>query len=112
MKTRQDLIAATLYLLNAIAAGQTPEAEDVDAIDVIIDGKLEELSIRGIAFFPDKDEFEDFYIDPLSIILADTAAPGFGQPRNPDSRLYAERTMRDLRNSSRVDADVTPSQYF
>jgi hypothetical protein len=34
VKTRADLIAATLTLLNAIGAGQTPEAEDFDTIDI------------------------------------------------------------------------------
>lgn len=112
MKTRQDLIVATLYLLNAIAAGQNPEAEDVDAIDAIIDGKLDELSIREVAFFPDKDQFEDFYIDPLAIILANTAAPGFGQPRNPDSVAMAEATLQAFKPSTYVPGSTMDTSYF
>jgi hypothetical protein len=112
MKTRQDLIVATLVLLNALAAGQTPEPEDVQTIDAVIDGKLDELSIREIAFFPDKDEFEDFYIDPLSIILANTTAPGFGQPRNPDSVAMAEATLQAFKPSTYVPGSTMDTDYF
>lgn len=112
MKTRQDLIVATLKLLNAIAAGQEPEAEDVSEIDAIIDGKLEEMSIREIAFFPDKDQFEDFHIDPLAVILANTAAPGFGQPRNPDSAAIAEAMLQAFKPSTYVPGSTMDTDYF
>lgn len=112
MRTRQDLIAETLFLLNAIAAGQSPEPEDVDRIDAIIDGKLEELSIKEIAFFPDKEEFDDFYIDPLAIILANTAAPSFGQPRNPESVAMAEATLQAFKPSTYVPGSTMDTTYF
>lgn len=112
MKTRQDLITRTLGLLNAIAAGQTPEAEDVQTIDDLIDGKLDELSIRDVAYFPDKDEFEDQFIDPLAIILANTAAPDFGQPRNPDSVFTAEATLQAFKPSTFVPGSTVQVDYF
>lgn len=112
MQTRQELIAATLTLLNAIGSGQTPEAEDVETIDKIINGKLSELNRREIMWFDDTTKFEDEYMDPLAIILADAAAPSFGQPRNPDSRMDAETRLRQMRPTDRVDVDVTPSEYF
>lgn len=112
MKTREDLIKRTLELLNAIAAGQTPEAEDVQTIDELMDGKLEELSIREIAFFPDKDQFDEFYIDPLAIILANTAAPGFGQPRNPDSVFTAEAKLQAFKPSTYVPGSTMQTDYF
>lgn len=112
MKTRQDLIVATLKLLNAIAAGQSPEAEDVEEIDAIIDGKLEALSIRDIAYFPDKDRFEDYHIDPLAIILANTAAPAFGQPRNPDSVAMAEATLQSFKPSTYVPGSSMDTTYY
>lgn len=112
MKTRQDLIVATLKLLNAIAAGQSPEAEDVGEISAIIDGKLDELSIRDVAYFPDKGQFEDFYIDPLAIILANTAAPAFGQPRNPDSVAMAEATLQAFKPSTYVPGSSMDTTYY
>lgn len=112
MPTRQDLITATLEKLNAIASGQAPEAEDVETVDKFIDGKLKDLNRRGILWLPDTNDIEDEYIDPLAIILANTAAPSFGQGSKPDSVLFAENNLRELRNSDRTSADVTPSQYF
>jgi len=112
MPTRQDLIVATLKLLNAIAAGQSPEAEDVETVDDTIDGKLNELTARRIWRFADYDEFEDELIDPLAIILANASAPAFGQPRNPVSVLAAEGTLREMRQSDWIPGNVTPSQYF
>lgn len=112
MKTRQDLIVATLDLLNATQAGQDPEPEDVTKIDSVINGKLDELNELGIIYFGDRQNFEDKFIDPLSIIIANTAAPSFGQPRNPVSLLEAENRLREMRNSDWMRTTVTPSQYF
>jgi len=102
MKTRADLIASTLKLLNAIAAGQTPEPEDVAEVDAILDGKLDELNDREIIYLSDYDEIDDKFIDPLAIILANTVAPAFGQPRNPDSVATAERTLHAMKANSYV----------
>lgn len=112
MKTRQDLIAATLGLLNAIAAGQNPAPEDVQEIDSIIDGKIHELEVREVITISDTDEFEDFMIDPLSIILANAAAPKFGQPRNEDSRMTAEATLRSFKPSTYVSGSTLAVDYF
>lgn len=112
MKTRTDLIVATLELLNVLAAGQSPEAEDVAKIDGIIDGKLRELSIREILYVPNPQEYEDELVDPLSIILANTAAPSFGQPRNEESRLIAEMTLRSYRPSTYVSGSTLAVDYF
>lgn len=112
MKTRQELIAATLKKLNAIGAGQAPEPEDAQEIDDLIDGKLAELNANNIMYFVDRQEFDDECVDPLAIILADQAAPSFGQPSNPESRILAENRLRSLRNSSWQWDDVTPSQYY
>lgn len=112
MKTRNDLITTTLELLNAVAAGQNPAPEDVQKIDGIIDGKLQELEIREIIYLADLQNFEDVYIDPLAIILANTAAPAFGQARNPDSAFAAERTLLSLKPSTYVPGSTLEVDYF
>lgn len=112
MKTRNDLITTTLELLNAVAAGQSPAPEDVQKIDGIIDGKLHELEIREIVYLASTEEFDDVYVDPLSIILANTAAPAFGQPRNPDSAFAAERTLLSLKPSTYVSGTALEVDYF
>lgn len=112
MKTRSDLIARTLELLNALAAGQDPAPEDVLAIDGTIDGKLTELSRRGYYTTSDTTQFSDEFVDPLAIILANTSAPSFGQPRNPDSVASAEATLLSLKPSTYVPMSVLTVDYF
>lgn len=101
-KTRAELISATLKLLNAIAAGQTPEPEDVTEIDGIIDGKLDELSARNVVALASYQEFDDEYIDPLAIIMANTASPAFGQARNAESAAMAEAILHELKATSYI----------
>lgn len=112
MKNRVDLITATLKLLNAIAAGQDPTAEDVDAVDEVIDGKIAELSARGLFYSGDPNEFDDQYLDPLSVVIANTCAPTFGQPRNPDSALAAEAILRQMVPSTYVPMSTLAVDYF
>lgn len=112
MKTRQDLIAATLKLLNAIAAGQAPEAEDAEEIDGLIDGKIAELNAADIYFSSDTENYEDQFVDPLATILADMAAPSFGQPRNPVSRDDAIARIRAMKPSTYVSGSVVAVDYF
>ena len=111
-KTRADLIAATLLLLNAIASGQTPEPEDYDTIDSLVDGKVAELNAQDIYFSSDTENFDEEYIDALATILADMAAPAYGQPRNPASRADAIARIRAMRPSTYVDGTIVPVDYF
>lgn len=112
VQTRADLIAATLTLLNAIGSGQTPEAEDYATIDVLVDGKIKELNRQDIIFFSDTEQFEPEFIDPLATVLADMAAPSFGQPRNPASRDDAIARMRAMQPSTYVDGTTVDVDYF
>lgn len=113
MKTRQDLILATLELLQADGgAGQSPAPEDVTVIDGIIDGKLAELGARKIHGSDDPNEFQDEFVSPLATILANEAAPKFGQPRNEASKAAAEGILRELKNSTYVDGSVLAVDYL
>lgn len=112
MKTRQDLIAATLKLLNAIAAGQDPEPEDAIEIDQLIDGKIRELNKRDIIFFTNTTQFEDEFIDPLAVIIANQAAPAFGQPRDQTRENVAIGTLYAMRTSTYVSGSVLSVDYF
>lgn len=111
-KTRADLVAATLLLLNALASGQAPEPEDAETIDGLIDGKIAELNAQDIYFSTDTENYEDQYIDPLATLLADMAAPSFGQPRNPDSRFDAIRRIQAMKPSTYVSGSVVEATYY
>ncbi|MCB5205010.1 hypothetical protein LH464_21320 [Neorhizobium sp. T786] len=113
MKTREDLILATLKLLQADGgAGQQPEAEDVQEIDSVIDGKLAELNAREVYYAQDKNAFDDEVVPPLSIVIANEVAPVFGQPRNPESRREAEAILRSFKPSTYVVGSILAVDYF
>lgn len=110
---RDDLVLAALKLLQADGgAGQSPAPEDMLEIDSILDGKLAELNRRGIFYADDNSQFDDEYEDPLATILANAAAPKFGQARNPDSVARAEATLREMRNSTYVPGTTLAVDYF
>ncbi|WJR67236.1 hypothetical protein QTA58_00230 [Neorhizobium sp. CSC1952] len=112
MKTRQDLIERTLDLLNVIAAGQSPEAEDVQQIDKLIDGKIAELNARDIYYTSDTTQFEDQYLDALATIIGDMAAPDFGQARNEERVLAAVNRIREMKPSTYVPGSTLQVDYF
>lgn len=112
MSTRQDLIAATLKLLVAIGAGQNPEAEDAEEIDKLIDGKIAELNRQDIYFSSDTENFDPEAIGPLATILANEAAPSFGQPRKPESEASAIQRILAMRPSTYVPGSVLDVDYF
>lgn len=112
MATRQELITATLNLLSLIGAGQAPANEDVETIDALIDGKILELNARGIYYSTDTKNFDQQYVDPLSTVLANTAAPLFGQPRNMDSENVAIGRIQAMKPSTYVAYSAQQTEYF
>lgn len=112
MKTRQELITATLKLLNAVGAGQAPSPEDIDEIDRIIDGVIEELNDINAYTNMNRDEYEDKHVDALATIIAVAAAPSFGQQKNYDSRADAITRLRAMTPETYVTGSVLAVDYY
>jgi hypothetical protein len=111
MKTRQDLIAKALELLNAYGAGQSPEPEDVVVIDNNMDGLLLEAGINVGNYFNADDGLPDEYLAPLAIIVANENAPAFGQPQNAESKASAIARLRSMKPSSYAGSTLSVD-YF
>lgn len=85
-KSARDLYNRSLQLLGVSAAGQTPSAEDWQVMRDLISPLLEELrSIEAINISltsgnEDATDIPDENFGPLSVILANEAAPAFGIP--------------------------------
>jgi|GEM_PF-1372671 hypothetical protein len=85
-KSARDLYNRSLELLGVAAAGQAPAAEDWQAMRDTIGPLLEELRVTEAANIvltagnESATDIPDECFGPLSIILANDAAPGFGQP--------------------------------
>jgi hypothetical protein len=116
-KTRNDLVNQALSNLGKLAAGQTADAEDFDAVDSHVDGTLSRLAIRDIATVTDDDAIPVEWFDPIAVIVADDAAPEFGsigiprKPGAPDPVDVAEATLREL-NRGKPTGEHQHGEYF
>jgi len=102
-KTRDALVAEALTELFADGgAGQSPDAEDRDAVDRKVDGLIEELSARGIVTVANDEQIPPEWFGPLAELLANECAPRFGRPKSATLRDDAEARLKVMtRLSSR-----------
>jgi hypothetical protein len=115
-KTRNDLVNQALSNLGKLAAGQTADAEDFDAVDSHVDGTLSRLAIRDIATVTDDDAIPVEWFDPIAMIVADDAAPEFGMAGVPSTGqeppvLAAENMLREL-NRGKPTGEHQHTEYF
>lgn len=95
-KSREELITRVLEELGVLAAGQAPSAEDSQTIDNEIDPVLEDLASRGVYTYGDADSIEEDAFVHLAVLIANSKAKPFGMAPSEDTRLLAERRLRDL----------------
>ena len=77
-RTRRDLVDAALANLGILAAGQTADAEDFEAVDDHVEPLLAWLENAEILDLDNVDEIPLEFFSPLSVLLADDAALEFG----------------------------------
>ena len=77
-RTRRDLVEAALTKLGILAAGQTADAEDFEAVDDEVEPLLEWLEKAEILDLEDPEEIPLEFFQPLAVLLADRAALEFG----------------------------------
>jgi hypothetical protein len=94
---RTALIHRVLRNLGALPQGQSPNAEEMQSIDDLIDPTLANLRNRNIAKINDADNLEDEFFFPLANIIAAIASPEFGQDNNQALWALKERAELDLR---------------
>lgn len=94
--TREQLVGIALRRLGIPGAGQTASAEDTQAVDEYVGSVMADLSRRNIFQWGDPDQIDDAAAQHLATILADAAAPDFGQPQDDQRRLMAESRLRLL----------------
>jgi hypothetical protein len=79
-RTRQDWVNEALMDLGIVAAGQTADAEDFDAVDGKVDGLVAwlEAGPNPILNFDDPSVIPDEWFNDLAVLLADRACYMFG----------------------------------
>lgn len=115
MKDRTDLIHRTLRNLGVLPQGQSPNAEESQSIDDLIDPTIEELKARQVCLVDINPNYieEEFFL-PLGRIMAAAAAPEFGQDQNQAIWALKERAELDLKKmtAARYSGVVAKGQYF
>src|SRR5262245_57147256 len=85
-RTRNDLVNEALMNLGVLAAGQTPAAEDFEAVDGKVEALVAYLEEAEILDIDTIEEIEPEWFGPLAVLLADDAALEFGLPGVPPSQ--------------------------
>jgi hypothetical protein len=95
-KTRNDLIERAAAELAVLVSGQSLSDEDRATIDNLVDPLIRQLSLDSVVDIGDTDAIESEYFLPLARLLANEAAPSFGQARSEDVKVVNEKLLRKL----------------
>lgn len=95
-KTRVDLIERAATELGALTSGESLSDEDSATIGDLVDPLVLQLSFDGVADVSDTDAIPSEWFLPLAKLLANVAAPSFGQQESPDVKLMQEMVLRRL----------------
>ena len=82
-RTRRDLVNAALANLGILAAGQTADAEDFEAVDDKVEGLIAWLEATEILDLEDVEAIPQEFFNPVAVLLANDAALEFGLPGIP-----------------------------
>jgi len=107
-KTRQELIFRVLRNLGALPQGHTPDDEEKNSIDALIDPFLEDLIARDIVYIEDVDAVEDRYFLALSHALAGQALSEFGLQNDAGMIARAMKGEQDLKVLSSTQPTYKP----
>jgi hypothetical protein len=92
-KTRTQFRKQVLWNLNALAAGQEPEAEDAAKVDAGAEAAfawLEKSDIFGSRYAYENDDIDDAAFMALARFVANEIASAYGTPYSDAARLSAE----------------------
>lgn len=91
-----DLVERAATELGALSSGQTLSEEDQESIEELVDPLVRQLSLDGVVDISDTDAIPSEYFLPLAKLLANVAAPSFGQQESRDVKMSQERALRSL----------------
>lgn len=96
MKSREELVNRALEELGVVGAGQTASAEDYAVIDAAVEPVMSDLATRDIWVWGDPDEYDEDAFEHLAVLLANAKARPFGKQPSEETRIMAERRLRQL----------------
>lgn len=93
-KTRAELVAKALSILQEEGSGQSQAAEDAAVIDAAVIPLTSELAASGVLTIGDLEAIDDAVFLPLARMLANEVGDDFGRPYSEDYRLAQEIRIR------------------
>jgi hypothetical protein len=110
-KTRAQLGTRALQKLGIYGAGQSPEDEDAEHADSVIDAVLADLAAREVVLITDEDAIPVEYFEWVADIVADALAQDYYKGRNPDVVMFAERMLHKITNAQQT-YEVLRVEYY
>jgi hypothetical protein len=110
-KTRDQLVTRALQKLGVFGAGQSPEDEDTEHVDGVVDALVADLAGREVVLITDEDAIPIEYFEWVADILADHVAQDYGKARNPDVVMFAERMLHKITNAQQT-YEVLRAEYY
>ncbi|MDQ8730507.1 hypothetical protein [Bradyrhizobium sp. LHD-71] len=95
-KTRTDLIERAATELGVLPSGQSLSDEDEATIDNLLDPLIRQLALDDVVDIGDSDAIQSEYFLALARLLANEAAPSFGQQRSEQMRAENEALLRRM----------------
>ena len=92
---RQQFVNAVLLDLNVVSLGDSPAAEDYDAVSNRLDTLAADLQARAKCYLPDLDEIADELVEPLRDLVVMRLGPAYGRtPAALQDLIIAEDRLK------------------
>jgi len=110
-KARAELRNKAYDIIVGGDAGQTPSAEDADAVDGFIDAVIAKLAVKSAVYIQDVEAIEEELFLDLAELVANAARSEFGGGQDPAKDRFHTNELRVL---SRETPGYGPQQveYF
>jgi hypothetical protein len=110
-RTRAQLVAKALSILQEEGSGQPLSNEDKTVVDDAVEPLAAELASSEVLLIGDLEAIDDDVFLPLARMLANEVGDDFGRPYSEDYRALQERRMKRVTASSPTYAPQT-TDYF
>lgn len=110
-KTRAELVTRALRKLLVVGSGQSPEDEDTELVDEVVDATLADLASRRVVYIANEDAIDVAVFEWVADILSDNVAQDFGKSRNPAMVEYAEAKLKAI-TATTPTREVLAVDYF
>jgi len=110
-KTRTDLIERAATELGALPSGETLSDEDSATLDNLVDPLVQQLSLDGVVDVSDTEAIPSEWFLSLARLLANEAAPSFGQQTSRDVRIENEGKLRKITATSPTFEPLKATYY-